>query len=699
MKSLRFERLLASTAFGLALALSSHAGLAQQSEQKIEMVVPLPDLSPVPPPTVKDIDSAKPAAAGQDNGNAAPAAKAETTPAPTDSAKDAGAPKQDAAAPANAEPKAAATPPAPPSMDTQVADALRNLISGRKLDRYVSFKDDRAGVEQFYRAHDYKPIWTSDGKAAARTKATITFLGQVEADGLVPSDYPAPDFATAVTPDDLAAAELHMTATVLKYARDAQIGRVHPTRVGPDIAFKRLPPEPAEVLTKLSAADDVAKTLDSYNPPQDGFKALKAKLAALRGDGGKIAAPAEDKPSLVRVPEGRLLRPGMKDLRVVSLRKRLNVTGDKNNPLYDEDVVEAVKAFQTGADLNADGLLGRNTVAALNGAIGEVHRKPNDPIETVIVNMERWRWLPRKLGNDENTYVMVNVPDYTLKLMHNGKLDWKTKIVVGKPGKATPMTSAEMKYITVNPTWNVPPSIIENEYLPALQADPTVLDRYGLRIYQDRDGTVHIYQPPGAGNALGRIRFNFPNKFLVYQHDTPEKYLFKRAKRAYSHGCMRVQNPLEYASKLLAIELPKEHYTPARLEGMYGSNEININFPVPIPVHLTYQTAFVDRDGKLEFRDDLYGRDAKMIEILRNKSERRVAYIPIERAANPSDGPVRMPVGTYGAYGSSDGYYRGGPNFFDFLFGGGPRSSPPARHRYYRPPGPHAGDNGWYSRR
>ena len=217
-----------------------------------------------------------------------------------------------------------------------------------------------------------------------------------------------------------------------------------------------------------------------------------------------------------------------------------------------------------------------------------------------------------------------------MTLYNNGKLYWKTKIVVGKPGKATPMISAEMKFITVNPTWNVPPSIIENEYLPALQQDPQALDRIGLKITQDPDGTVHIYQPPGAGNALGRIRFNFPNKFLVYQHDTPDKYLFKRDKRAYSHGCMRVENPLTYGEKLLSLELPKEHYTEARLESMFGGNEININFPKPIPVHLTYQTAFVDQDGKLQLREDVYGRDARMIAILKG-SERKVADIAIER--------------------------------------------------------------------
>ena len=243
--------------------------------------------------------------------------------------------------------------------------------------------------------------------------------------------------------------------------------------------------------------------------------------------------------------------------------------------------------------------------------------------------------------------MIVNVPDYTLTLYNDGKPYWKTKIVAGKPGKGTPMISAEMKFITVNPTWNVPPSIIENEYLPALQQDPDALDRIGLKLTQDADGTVHISQPPGAGNALGRIRFNFPNKFLVYQHDTPDKYLFAKDKRAYSHGCMRVQNPLIYGEKLLSLVDPQGHYTAAKLESMFGGNEININFPKNIWVHLTYQTAFVDEDGKLQFRDDVYGRDARMIAILKG-SERKVADIAIERKPDASSKPVRMPVGMYG---------------------------------------------------
>ncbi len=659
MKSARFNRLLATTALGLALVLGSHAGMAQQSQQQIDSAVPMPNTDQLPPLTAQDVTGA-PAAAP----------KAEI--------------KQDTAEPV----KAAAAPVAAPvsaTADSAVADHLRDMISG-KLDHIVSRKADREGVEQFYKARDYKPLWVSDGAAGARAKAAITYLGQVDTDGLNPADYPTPDFKTVTTASALAEDELKLTASLLTYARHAQIGQIHFSRVGSDIDFKLVAPEPAEVLAKLAGAADVAAALDGYNPPQPEFKALKEKLAELRKGALAPKAEEEKKPDLVRIGEGKTLHVGMKDSRVVQLRKRLDIAGDKNDPLYDDAVRDAVKTFQTQSDIDVDGNLGPNTLRALNGEKRVAHGPIADPIDTVIVNMERWRWLPRDLGNP---HVIVNVPDYTLTLYNDGKPYWKTKIVAGKPGKGTPMISAEMKFITVNPTWNVPPSIIENEYLPALQQDPDALDRIGLKLTQDADGTVHISQPPGAGNALGRIRFNFPNKYLVYQHDTPDKYLFAKDKRAYSHGCMRVQNPLIYGEKLLSLVDPQGHYTAAKLESMFGGNEININFPKNIWVHLTYQTAFVDEDGKLQFRDDVYGRDARMIAILKG-SERKVADIAIERRPDASSKPVRAPIGMYGG----DNGYSSNGGFFDFLFGGPHSAAVPT----YRPPhaGPRVGNNGRY---
>ena len=658
VKSARFDRLLASTALVLVLALSSHAATAQQTESLTHAAVPVPDTSLPPPLTAKDIQ---------------PPAKQVTKEEP----------KQDAAAPVSEPAKSTAA--AAPTPDSPVGEKLRELITGRQFDRLVSRKADRAGIEAFYSGRNYAPLWVSNNIANERTKAAIAYLGQADTVGLDPADYPTPDFKSAASPDALAEAELKLTASALTFARHAQIGRIHFTRVGPDIQYDLAAPDPAEVLAKLADGNDTAKVLDGFNPRQAGFTALKAKLAEVRkapvAHETKIAAKPEQ--PRVHVPDGKILRPGMKDARVVAVRKRLDIPGDKDNPLYDDAVRDAVKTFQTESDINVDGDLGPNTVRALNGERKEERRASGDPVETIIVNMERWRWLPRDLGNP---HVIVNVPDYTLTLYNNDKVYWHTRIVVGKPNLATPMVSAEMKFITVNPTWNVPPSIIEKEYLPALEADPQALDRIGLKLTQDPDGTIHISQPPGAGNALGRIRFNFPNKFLVYQHDTPDKHLFSRDKRAYSHGCMRVQNPLTYGEKLLSLVLPKERYTEARLESMFGGNEININFPKFIPVHLTYQTAFVDESSKLQLREDVYGRDAKMFAILKS-NERKVADIAIERPRDPSSKSVRMPVGMYGTGG---GYsYGGGNNFFNWIFGGPqggarpypPRSIPP-QQRY-----------------
>jgi murein L,D-transpeptidase YcbB/YkuD len=212
--------------------------------------------------------------------------------------------------------------------------------------------------------------------------------------------------------------------------------------------------------------------------------------------------------------------------------------------------------------------------------------------------------------------------------MHNGAQAWTTRIVIGKPGMPTPLLNETMKYITVNPTWHVPQSIVQNEYLPALAQDPTVLERMGLRVSYD-GGQVQISQPPGEGNALGRIRFNFPNRFSVYHHDTPDKQLFGQEFRAYSHGCMRVQDPAKYAEVLLNIARPREHWTAERIKSMFGSAEQDIQLPTQIWVHLTYQTAFADNAGKLQMRRDLYNLDSRTLAAI--KSERGIVEPAPER--------------------------------------------------------------------
>jgi murein L,D-transpeptidase YcbB/YkuD len=573
------------------------------TEDQISAAVPLPEPADIPPPGLSDAapDAGKPADAVR--GIAAPAAAAPAPAQPVIA-------QPEAAPPAAAMP--AATPaPADVSPDQRVAEKIHDMCGG-KIERIIDRKS-KAAVEAFYSARNFAPLWVENGASSARAKAASAYLAGVGADGLDPADYQLPSFTNA-EPGPLAEAELRFTATVLMYARHAQTGRVHYSRVSPDIAYDLVAPEAGAVLARLADAEDVAAALDGYNPPHAGYKALKAKLAEARNRSGE--------PARARIPAGKTLKTGMEDPRVPMLRERLGVAGDSADTTYDKPLSEAVKAFQQQHGLRNTGVLTSTTIEAMNGP-----RRDRD-VDVIIANMERWRWVPRDLGR---AYVMVNIPDYTLRVMDHGAMVWTTRIVTGKPGeKATPLLSETMKYITVNPTWNVPPSIINNEYLPALERDPTVLDRMGLKVEHNRDGSVHIYQPPGDGNALGRIRFNFPNKFLVYQHDTPDKHLFSQAKRAFSHGCMRVQYPDKYAEVLLGISNPKDGYTVDRIHHLYSTGEHDIHLNTPIPVHVTYQTAFVDDAGHLAIREDVYGRDAKLLAALKG-DDRRMADAPTER--------------------------------------------------------------------
>ena len=224
-----------------------------------------------------------------------------------------------------------------------------------------------APARSLLRGRNYAPLWVANGAADARAKSAIAYLGDAEAVGLDPSDYPTPHFGADMSADALAAAELKLTAAALTFAREAQIGRIHFSRVASDIDFKLVAPEPAAVLAKLAGSDDAGKVLDGFNPPQPEFKALKAALADLRKNGDAPTKTETEKPAPVKIAEGKILRVGMKDERVIALRKRLNIAGNKNNPLYDEAVRDAVAAFQEHANIGVDGNVGPNTVRTLNG--------------------------------------------------------------------------------------------------------------------------------------------------------------------------------------------------------------------------------------------------------------------------------------------------------------------------------------------
>ncbi|MGC2809986.1 MAG: L,D-transpeptidase family protein [Bradyrhizobium sp.] len=711
-----FDRVLMAVA-ATFLTVSASSALAQTdtsrnsaAELAIDAAIPRPEPANVPPPTVNDFkpdvvkpnatasapapakttekaaetkpadvvaapaaDTGKPETAKVETGTAEPG---KTEPVRNDTAKTDPA----AAGPTPPPAAAAATPAAEPAKepikaasnvapaDQPVADRLRDIVAA-KSSHYFERKAERSAVEKFYGARDFAPLWTQGGTLTAAGKGVIARLKDAASDGLNAADYPVPDFSTASTPDALAEADLKLTASMLDYARQAQSGRMHWSQVSGDIQYPEHPIDPAEVLANVTTAKDGSAALDSYNPPQKLYRELKAKLAALRGVGDGPVIQIAEGPTLRFASSRNRRQPAaeMEDSRVPQLRAKLGITENANDDHYDAKVAAAVRRFQEGADIKPTGVLDDRTVKAINSP------KRDKQIDTVIVNMERWRWLPRDLGAPGigDAYVILNIPDFSLRVMQHGAPVWTTRVVTGQPGiHATPLLTETMKFITVNPTWNVPPSIIYNEYLPALQQDPTVLQRMGLKLERARDGSIHISQPPGDRNALGRIRFNFPNKFLVYQHDTPDKYLFAKDERAFSHGCMRVQNPDQYASVLLNITEPNQHYTPEKIRSMYGQSEIDLKFPTPIPVNITYQTAFVDDAGKLQFRRDVYGRDATMLALLRNSRNKDLETVVAHAQPSYAHPVANLPDNVNFASDNSYSGFSSGPSFFERLFGG-----------------------------
>jgi murein L,D-transpeptidase YcbB/YkuD len=553
------------------------------------------------------------------------------------------APTNPVTAPAQAatiSPTAAPTP-AITDANVAVADQLRGVLEGDKA---------KSALEAFYSVRKYAPLWITDGKINERAQVAISYLAHVDIDGLDPADYPVPDFTLLADSAALAEAEVKLSVAVTAYAHHAQVGRVHWTRVSGDIFYELKPSAPADVLANLAGANDVAAALAAYEPQMPAYMALKANLTELRA---KMIA------SKAAIPNGPVLKVGMHDERVPLLRERLGVNGD--GPIFDKALDEAIKKFQQENNLKPTGMLAAATLEALNS------HQSRRAIDTVIANMERWRWMPHDLGS---TYVMVNLTDFMLYVIQNGRQVWATKVVDGKPETPTPIMSAEMKSITVNPTWNIPDTIAAREYVPLMRQDSTILERMGLNVSYNRDNTIHISQPPGPNNALGQLRFNFPNKFFVYQHDSNEKYLFAKPVRDSSHGCMRVQDPVKYAEVLLEIARPREGFTKERIRGMFGNAEIEVRLPISIPVHVTYQTAFVDKEGKLQFREDIYGRDKALLAILKS-DERKLADVPIERKDNVvRREALAMPDQAWGWSGQ---------NFFARLFGSPAAQTGPRR--------------------
>jgi len=508
----------------------------------------------------------------------------------------------------------------PAVADDPVAHSLRNILEMHRVRDLDLTADERTALTSFYGARDWQPVWTDGGLVSHAGHRVIARLRKAAQDGLDPASYGTPSLELGrmwpISAVEIAKAEIVISRSVLRYADHAQAGRIRPNSVSRSITLQPERPVPAEILASVSQAGDPGEALGRYNPDHPGFVALRAKLAELRAD------PAATAKAEIHIADGPTIKPLQRDGRVAALRHRLNVTiptTDAN--LYDAEIRAAVVRFQSVNGLKPDGLVGRETLAVMNGD------GPAADVEGILANMEMWRWMPRKLGP---VHVQVNVPEFRLKIVHGTKSVHSTRVVVGKIKHKTPIFSDKMEHVVVNPYWNVPLSIARNEMLSAIRANPTgYLQSRGYEVlYGGRRvhpasiswdantvARVNIRQRPGAGNALGRIKFLFPNKHAVYLHDTPSRHLFAKKVRAFSHGCVRVERPLEFADALLTAD---KTISGNQIRRLLGKKERWVNLDRHIPVHISYFTVWVDNSGALRTARDIYGHEKKVRALLRS---------------------------------------------------------------------------------
>jgi murein L,D-transpeptidase YcbB/YkuD len=457
----------------------------------------------------------------------------------------------------------------------------------------ASWRREREALAAFYASRDFEPLWLRDGAWTPAARSALRRLERARDDGLDVSQY----LISALPEGDpaiLAGAELQLSHAIVGYARQASGGRIDPRSISVLITAKPEVADPAFVLTSVALSPSAGDVLRAFNPPQAEYRALREKLEEVRREKPPVVARAS-------IEAGPVLKIGMKDPRVPLIRARFGIDANEdvtdNGLVYDTRVASRVAEFQRANGLPASGALTARTISALSGG------EPAQLEGEIVANMERWRWLPREMGA---TRIEVNSPDFQVKVTRDEQVVHRARVIVGKTETQTPIFSDSMEYLVVNPYWNVPPSIIRKEMLPAYQKDPSYFTKRGYEVVK-RGGNVSVRQPPGERNALGQIKFIFPNDHSVYLHDTPSRGLFANAHRAYSHGCVRVDKPFALAEVLLPAE-----WSEQRLRKLVGSGEKTVRLASHIPVHLQYFTVFTDEAGQLQVRDDIYGHSRKV---------------------------------------------------------------------------------------
>lgn len=504
----------------------------------------------------------------------------------------------------------------------------------------LSYSDALAA---FYAERGGRPLWFGSahlGPSATALRAALAAAGN---EGLSPGDYLTPTLVAAcagAVPADPAGCELQLSDALLRYAGDVGYGVLHAADVDPNWHIPQQLLNGRRLLERVAAAPDLPDLLRQLPPAHPGYRALRDALRRYRA----WAAAGR----WLAVPDGPSLHPGDHDDRVGALRERLGAASPEllrsDTPaLFDPALEAAVRGFQEHHGLDPDGIVGRRTLAALN-------IPPEQRLTQLRANMERWRWLPRELGD---SYILVNLAGFELTLVQPGQPPLQLRVINGRQDSSSPAFASRISRVLLNPDWTVPRRIAVEEMLPQLQRDPLALQDKDIQVLRRVNGELVpvdpasvdwrslnknnfpfvLRQAPGPKNSLGRIKFVMPNPFAIYLHDTPAKGLFSRTVRTFSHGCIRVEHTLTLGARLLGepppqaasagsvpggavvVEAAAPQGTEQRLQQLIDQGETeSLPLPEPLPVYLIYLTAWVDGAGNLQFRDDVYGRDVPLVD-------------------------------------------------------------------------------------
>jgi L,D-transpeptidase YcbB len=508
---------------------------------------------------------------------------------------------------------------------TKWNDPLNTFVGGERIYSAVL-------VDNFYKGRDYEPAWSREGHLM-QADPLIKAVEQAYGDGLTPDYYHLSLIKSLVSragnklpsPDQLANLDILLTDSFLTLGCHLSGGCVNPATIQSEWFAKRRDVDVASVLEQAVRKRRIREALMGLRPEQGSYAKLRQALARYR----ELLLTGE----WPQVSSGPRMKRGSKSYRVAELRKRLAASGDmdmkkvRSKNLFDEKVEQAVITFQKRHGLQADGIVGTETLSALNVPLKQ-------RIRQMELNMERLRWI---LGNMEQRSIVVNIADFELNVIENGESVLSMKVVVGKPYQRTPVFTSKMTCLIINPSWNIPDSIARNEVLEKVSKDPRYLAKQNIKVLKGWGPHEEVIDPktidwsnitpkklsyrfrqePGPLNPLGHIKFMLPNQFDVYLHDTPSRRLFSRNVRTFSHGCTRIEKPIELGEYLLR-DAPG--WTREKILNSIGKGtEQKVAIPRPLNVHFLYLTAWVDQGGTIQFRNDIYGRDKILDEALLNK--------------------------------------------------------------------------------